>query len=837
MRDDGALSSSLTGAALGFWGNKDAFDLQKKFLYKRLTIAERTKLKLDEKALAPAKPKNEKERLKALREAELKEKYMAYGTAMEPHAIYTFVRIVLPSLSLFKGLSYMEEGVAKLPNFEDGTAFISSSGDGSLTANITDTNPLIDYVVEIKCPAMPLFGSVDTEDLKDLPLHPKKAYISQMYLQAAAYQQFSRTGQLPGIVHVVWTPLFTRIWVHKPSDELLRELLECLRKWYFTEKKILGSSRKMPKEVLNLRTKLAFCAEHEWDFLGEFPSLMLPQNSTVPDPIPDDNQTHHTVIKLQPGCGYEASRVRTLAKLYQVVHENLYLESLRKATTAMMYTVSDLTREKNEYDTTYFLTCWLPCASDMDSETDKVCVRAHMITLLKAGINVVARSFDAKSRDLMVTGDSGEPLTIFSLQKQLWKEALKLKKGPLRDELVTRIRATLPKVTDSSTVPPLLLLCTAAAAGVRITRTLEGGWTSKKTGRAPKVAYLRAAWCHLEFPDRYNSWATTNPYWEKILGDWKMDEIWYVPDCIHEPGLLSRRIVAQTDYTHIFSRLRKFVMKGNIMRVKKEGWVYVAQLKDFEGKPVSALTLSMVDATGGDQMKITHTKIFFSAEVAELLRLHGYKHEAKFCQAAHDYLRAVDDRQILADTRIELMMTLCELLRFEFVIPQFLGKPPFGEKTYSGLSIDVVEELLAGMQARLCLYYMTPETGYAARDFGTTVTENLHGQLNQVKNDGRSHRTIEELTRDISHYQMLMKLKKNSSVTRSVYEPRSTIYDFPDGGEGQSQKLTSGSFDRSQRSGRTRLIRPFDRHKALRGSLPIRVLGGQKWNESIIMKG
>ena len=133
----------------------------------------------------------------------------------------------------------------------------------------------------------------------------------------------------------------------------------------------------------------------------------------------------------------------------------------------MMYTVSDLTREKNEYDTTYFLSeytppfpfalfqvyksirvmlghfpirfawsgllvtslqktirllegigllagktqhllqfsaCWLPCASDMDSETDKVCVRAHMITLLKAGINVVARSFDAKSRDLMVTG-------------------------------------------------------------------------------------------------------------------------------------------------------------------------------------------------------------------------------------------------------------------------------------------------------------------------------------------------------------------------------------------------------------------------------------------------
>ena len=67
---------------------------------------------------------------------------------------------------------------------------------------------------------------------------------------------------------------------------------------------------------------------------------------------------------------------------------------------------------------------------------------------------------------------------------------------------------------------------------------------------------------------------------------------------------------------------------GNIMRVKKEGWVYVAQLKDFEGKPVSALTLSMVDATGGDQMKITHTKIFFSAEVDKFSKSYFFLFQA-----------------------------------------------------------------------------------------------------------------------------------------------------------------------------------------------------------------
>ena len=58
---------------------------------------------------------------------------------------------------------------------------------------------------------------------------------------------------------------------------------------------------------------------------------------------------------------------------------------------------------------------------------------------------------------------------------------------------------------------------------------------------------------------------------------------------------------------------------------------------------------------------------------------------------------------------------LCDLLRFEFVTPQFLGKVSLGEKTYPGLSIDVVEELLAGMQARLYFYYMTPETGKSTK--------------------------------------------------------------------------------------------------------------------------
>ena len=47
---------------------------------------------------------------------------------------------------------------------------------------------------------------------------------------------------------------------------------------------------------------------------------------------------------------------------------------------------------------------WLPAAADMDANTDRVCARRVLSTMIDIGVNVVARSFDAKSRGLMVTG-------------------------------------------------------------------------------------------------------------------------------------------------------------------------------------------------------------------------------------------------------------------------------------------------------------------------------------------------------------------------------------------------------------------------------------------------
>ena len=71
---------------------------------------------------------------------------------------------------------------------------------------------------------------------------------------------------------------------------------------------------------------------------------------------------------------------------------------------------------------------------------------------------------------------------------------------------------------------------------------------------------------------------------------------------------------------------------------------------------------------------------------------------------------------------------------------------------------------------------------------------------------------------------------------RSLYKPSSTIYRNTEIGTGLTEKLTSGTFDKSKPSTSSKEVRPFDRHEPARGHLSIRSLGGYKYKESNYMK-
>ena len=91
----------------------------------------------------------------------------------------------------------------------------------------------------------------------------------------------------------------------------------------------------------------------------------------------------------------------------------------------------------------------------------------------------------------------------------------------------------------------------------------------------------------------------------------------YMPDTL-ESG---RRICTEIDYTHIGSRTRNSVVAGKIPNINPEGWRSVAQLTDIFGKPMTNLTVLIVDSSGADQMSFTQTFTFFSMQ-ASVVQLH-----------------------------------------------------------------------------------------------------------------------------------------------------------------------------------------------------------------------
>ena len=95
------------------------------------------------------------------------------------------------------------------------------------------------------------------------------------------------------------------------------------------------------------------------------------------------------------------------------------------------------------------------------------------------------------------------------------------------------------------------------------------------------------------------------------------DEVVYMPDTL-ESG---RRICTEIDYTHIGSRTRNSVVAGKIPNINPEGWRSVAQLTDIFGKPMTNLTVLIVDSSGADQMSFTQTLTFFSMQ-ASVVQLH-----------------------------------------------------------------------------------------------------------------------------------------------------------------------------------------------------------------------
>ena len=93
----------------------------------------------------------------------------------------------------------------------------------------------------------------------------------------------------------------------------------------------------------------------------------------------------------------------------------------------------------------------------MSSKTDRE-VHDGVVRLVEEwGFDIKSASFDAKSRDLSVRGNSFQPLTVFELQRQVNEEVLMrgTKKEPLRQKIADYIDAH----HSESGVPTLKIMC------------------------------------------------------------------------------------------------------------------------------------------------------------------------------------------------------------------------------------------------------------------------------------------------------------------------------------------------------------------------------------------
>lgn len=188
---------------------------------------------------------------------------------------------------------------------------------------------------------------------------------------------------------------------------------------------------------------------------------------------------------------------------------------------------------------------------------------------------------------------------------------------------------------------------------------------------------------------------------------------------------------------------------------------------------------------------------------------------------------ACDSRGLTADERMDRMMALYHIL-IEKAPPVF---PPPGLKTSEGFNFNLIEDILCGIQARLCLYLICQFTGYAARAFSSIDVENAHSILNHLLKTGAQTCTIEEMTWLISTL-MRMQILSKTEIGRSMLKPSSTIYRTPELGEGFSDILVSGSFDLSLPSRASKEDRPYRRHMAPRKQVGVRSHGWKSGESS-----
>ena len=381
------------------------------------------------------------------------EKFMKHGTDSEVHEIATMCSIVMPVL--FPDCVFHEEGYYVRDD-------VLVSPDGSLRLNDSEG---AEYAFEGKAP----FPNPFTK-----PVHYQ---VPERYIPQTLFEQRVLKSRC-GTIYMSWTEESCTVFKVLPNEPLCQNILDEIHTVYFKE------SKTRPKTITPAVKELKHVMSDtsaRCMFLGEFPSVkgFMPQAMDC-----SDKESPYFVQKETPRSVSKMTYDDVLKHLLlgkDILNETYELQR-PVASQVIVYLLADLDRlwkmeEPHAVPVSFFFRGYSLSMEVMRRITKECKQRCQ-----SKGLDVVVCAADGEFSQLMVRGNSGNPLTQYQLSKDVWNEVCKLTKLEIVSRFETHCVPIITVEQNEQTLKTVVVETVNHEMG-RI-KTPKRGWRTTKENQS-----------------------------------------------------------------------------------------------------------------------------------------------------------------------------------------------------------------------------------------------------------------------------------------------------------------------------------------------------------------
>lgn len=319
-------------------------------------------------------------------------KAMEHGSKNEINAVATIVGKVLPVIE--PDLVFCEEGCVAIHK-EDGRVFMVVSPDGTLRSDKTLASTQV--AVEIKCPNRKVHETFPPRYLLQC--------LCEIEVVGAHY-----------LLYASWTSTETMIFKVERNQTLFQKAMKLALEMY--DGTDIKKPSKLTQEMKNLKIEIKDESKKE-EIIGRFDSCIATDCGQV-------------VLNARIS---NADSLCSLLKDIQQCYITKYELNREKASEALVFLVADLDRSWDRQKSRSALVACFPKGYSLDCETMRGISELVYNTCHMNGLHITCQSFDGQWHVLVVRSVDNKPLTLYQLQRELWKEVEKRNKKDIMSEL------------------------------------------------------------------------------------------------------------------------------------------------------------------------------------------------------------------------------------------------------------------------------------------------------------------------------------------------------------------------------------------------------------------